>query len=126
MLDYARIIENKLRAAIGRGKAFYFVTGLPLSYEPSGEISFSPAWRKRICRGLCPRNSRHGSINFFLHVDLTPTYVSDPSDGKLGHLIGLNLSRAWMLRGIVSKLPANDARQAQLSALAEQTRRRLD
>ena len=44
-------------------------------------------------------------------VDLEPTRVSDVTDGKLYHLAGLNLSRAWMLEGIVSKLPAGDARR---------------
>jgi hypothetical protein len=34
----------------------------------------------------------------------------DPSDPKLGHIDGLNLSRAWMLEGIASGLPKKDAR----------------
>jgi hypothetical protein len=36
----------------------------------------------------------------------------------LYHLAGLNLSRAWMLQGIVSRLAADDARRAPLTALA--------
>jgi len=43
---------------------------------------------------------------FLPSVDLEPTRVTDVTDGKLYHLAGLNLSRAWMLEGIVSKLPS--------------------
>jgi hypothetical protein len=42
----------------------------------------------------------------------------DPSDPKLAHLDGLNLSRAWMLDGIVSGLPADDKRRPALVAAA--------
>jgi hypothetical protein len=42
---------------------------------------------------------------------LTPAVVTDPSDPKLAHLDGLNLSRAWMLEGIASGLPPNDSRR---------------
>ena len=41
---------------------------------------------------------------------LAPGVVTDPSDRKLAHLDGLNLSRAWMLEGIAAGLPANDRR----------------
>ena len=55
---------------------------------------------------------------FLPRVDLEPTRVADMTDGKLYHLAGLNLSRAWMLEGILSRLPAADARRKQLTALA--------
>lgn len=45
--------------------------------------------------------------------------VTDKSDGKLAHLDGLNLSRAWMLEGIAAGLPAADARRAALLATAK-------
>jgi hypothetical protein len=35
----------------------------------------------------------------------TPATVSDRSDGKIAHLDGLNLSRAWCWRGIAATLP---------------------
>ena len=50
---------------------------------------------------------------------LEPAVVTDPSDGKLAHLDGLNLSRAWMLEGIAAGLPASDGR---LPALRETAR----
>ncbi len=40
----------------------------------------------------------------------TPAAVSDRSDGKIAHLDGLNLSRAWCWREIAAGLPAGDIR----------------
>jgi hypothetical protein len=48
--------------------------------------------------------------------------VADVTDGKLYHLAGLNLSRAWMLNGILSKLPASDPRRKSLAALSARLR----
>jgi hypothetical protein len=42
----------------------------------------------------------------------TPARVSDRGDGKIAHLDGLNLSRAWCFRGIASALPQRDPRAA--------------
>lgn len=50
---------------------------------------------------------------------LEPGMVLDPSDGKLVHLDGVNLSRAWALEGIASALPPSDPRRAALLAAAE-------
>jgi len=61
-----------------------------------------------------------GSYN----TDWLPVTVSpDRSDPKLAHLDGLNLSRAWMLEGIISALPTDDSRRAALQAAAEAHRR---
>ena len=43
----------------------------------------------------------------------------DRTDGKLAHLDGLNISRAWMLEGIASGLPESDPRRAALHAAAD-------
>ena len=45
--------------------------------------------------------------------------VTDRADGKLAHLDGLNLSRAWMLEGIASGLPVEDPRRRPLLAAAD-------
>jgi hypothetical protein len=49
---------------------------------------------------------------------LQPAVVTDPADGKLAHLDGLNLSRAWMLEGIAAGLPNDDPRIPSLRAAA--------
>jgi hypothetical protein len=59
---------------------------------------------------------------FLPNVNLEPTYVKDFSDGKLYHLAGLNLTRAWMLEGIVSKLPTGDSRREPFKAMAAKLR----
>ena len=42
----------------------------------------------------------------------TPVRVSNPTDPKIAHLIGLNLNRAWCWRRIASALAESDPRQA--------------
>ncbi|MDX1381727.1 MAG: amidase, partial [Xanthomonadales bacterium] len=41
--------------------------------------------------------------------------VTDRTDGKLAHLDGLHLSRAWMLDGVLHGLPEDDPRRAPLA-----------
>ncbi len=47
---------------------------------------------------------------------LRPDKSPDRSDPKLAHIDELNLSRAWMLEGIASVLPARDPRLGALQA----------
>ena len=39
---------------------------------------------------------------------LRPATITDRSDGRLVHLDGLNLSRAWCMQHIAAALPADD------------------
>lgn len=48
-----------------------------------------------------------------------PAIVSDRSDGKIAHLDGLNLSRAWCWRALAAALPAGDPRIAPMHAAAD-------
>jgi hypothetical protein len=45
--------------------------------------------------------------------------VTDRSDGKIAHLDGLNLSRAWCLRALAAALDPGDARVSPLTVAAE-------
>ncbi|MDP5008949.1 MAG: DUF2891 domain-containing protein, partial [Glaciimonas sp.] len=45
--------------------------------------------------------------------------ITDHSDGKIAHLNGLNLSRAWCQRSIAAALPIGDARIAILLDAAD-------
>ncbi|MGZ9098127.1 MAG: DUF2891 domain-containing protein [Brevundimonas sp.] len=54
-----------------------------------------------------PRLARREPATLF-----QPASVSDRSDGKIAHLDGLNLSRAWCWREIAAALPADDPRRA--------------
>lgn len=46
--------------------------------------------------------------NGWLARECRPVFVSDRSDGKIAHLDGLNLSRAWCLRAIASELEGDE------------------
>lgn len=48
-----------------------------------------------------------------------PATVSDRTDGKIAHLDGLNLSRAWCWRALAEALPASDARRAMMAQAAD-------
>src|SRR5262245_55913155 len=49
---------------------------------------------------------------------LQPVASPDRADGKLSHLDGLNLSRAWMLDGITTALRLDDPWRSALTAAA--------
>jgi hypothetical protein len=127
MLDYARITGNREFGALveARARDYYLKDrACPLSYEPSGEDFLSPclAEADAVRRILAPAEFARWFAAFLPTVNLEPTHVSDVTDGKLYHLAGLNLSRAWMLDGIASKLPKTSARRKPLLALSARLR----
>ncbi len=102
--------------------------GCPLNYEPSGQDFLSPciAEADLMRRVLAPDVFARWLTTFLPEIpadggsDWLPIgVVTDRSDGKLAHLDGLNLSRAWMLEGIADALPENDPRRAALTAAAD-------
>lgn len=105
----------------------------PLGYEPSGQDFLSPCLAEADLarRVLAPEPFATWLTAFLPGIPssedggawLSPAVVPDPADPKLGHLIGLNLSRAWMLEGIASGLPPGDLRVAMLQATAAAHRR---
>jgi hypothetical protein len=150
MLDYARTVKDDAFAKLVSDSAKKFFMddrNCPVAYEPSGEDFLSPSlgeadvmrrvlspnefakwlgeFMPQIPAGL--KNSaarknaspaRTGSYNW-----LAPVTSPDPTDAKLAHLDGLNLSRAWMLEGILSALPNDDPRRPALQAAADAHRR---
>jgi hypothetical protein len=93
----------------------------PLTYEPSGEDFLSPCVAEAdVMRRVLPAKEYAKWLAAFLprFDTLRPEVVVDPSDPKLAHLDGLNLSRAWMLEGIASGLPKSDPRIASLRKIA--------
>jgi hypothetical protein len=129
-LDWAKTAKDADMEAlvIARSRDFFARDrDCPLAYEPSGEDFLSPClgeadlmrrllappafarWLSDLLPGL-PRSARTRW--------LAPGVVTDPTDPKLAHLDGLNLSRAWMLEGIASGLPERDGRIAALRAAA--------
>jgi hypothetical protein len=93
----------------------------PLSYEPSGEDFLSPCLAEAdVMRRVLPPREFAKWFGAFLpnpHWP-KPEIVTDPSDPRLAHLDGLNLTRAWMLEGIASGLPKGDPRLPAINAAA--------
>jgi hypothetical protein len=131
MLDYARLtirksFEELLESTIVR---FYLHDrDCPISYEPSGEDFLSPSLAEAdVVRRVLDPSKFAGWLDSFLpsiprdgSLWIQPAQSFDPGDPKLGHLDGLNLSRAWMLRGLASALSNGDPRSPSLRKSAEQ------
>ncbi len=115
--DFAQLVTDKSRE-------FYLNDrNCPLAYEPGGQDFLSPCiaeadLMRRIMNaadyaswltGFMPMIPTDGSTDW-----LAIAVVTDPTDGKLAHLDGLNISRAWMLEGMAFGLPAADPRKASI------------
>jgi hypothetical protein len=101
----------------------------PLAYEPSGEDFLSPCLGEAdLLRRVLPSKEFARWLRAFLPqisparkgTWLEPVVSPDPSDPKLAHLDGLNLSRAWMLEGIAAGLPKGDKRLPMIVAAAKE------
>ena len=131
MFDYARTTKNEAFAKLIRdsSKKFFLADkNCPLNYEPSGEDFLSPCVGEAdVMRRVLPQKEFAGWLKGFMPqipVTENPDWLRvaispDPSDPKLAHLDGLNLSRAWMLEGILSALPEDDPRRPALQAAAD-------
>jgi hypothetical protein len=129
--DWARAVGDAALGELVWAKALEFHRGdvdAPLAYEPSGHDFLSPVLAEAdLMRRLLPQPEyatwlaaflpgipRDGAAGWF-----APAVGRDPSDPKLSHLDGLNLSRAWMLQGMAAALPESDARRGALATAAE-------
>jgi hypothetical protein len=130
ILDYARSADPELAAmVVGKVREFHLKDrDCPINYEPSGQDFVSPCIAEAdVMRRVLAPNEFSAWLTAFLpripttaSADWLPIgVVTDKTDGKLAHLDGLNLSRAWMLEGIASGLPAADPRRRALMAAAE-------
>ena len=129
LLDYAQQTKNDKLATLLRQRSLDFFSNdrnYPANYEPSGEDFFSAA----LCevdlmrRVLSPEafstwltkfegeaaSERAGNASRLSEV-LRPVDVSDTTDGKIVHLAGLDLSRAWCLNAAAAALPDDDPRR---------------
>ena len=130
MIDYARGTGDQsfLELTLTRARTFFGGDkDCPLAYEPSGEDFLSPCLAEAdVMRRTLPAKDFARWLQRFLPQIpddgsgswLQPEKSTDPSDPKLGHIDGLNLSRAWMLEGIAAGLPKNDRRLAALEKSA--------
>jgi len=129
-LDWARASgQRALAHACTEAAQRWFADdrGVPARWEPSGTDFLSPALMEAdlMRRVLAPDAYDAWLTAFLPALDadgvlglFPPAQVDDRSDGHLVHLDGLNLARAWNLRGIVAALRRDDARAASLAHLA--------
>ena len=134
MLDYAETAgRTKLREKLVEKSRVFHVAdrNCPLHYEPSGEDFLSPCLMEAdlMRRVLGPASYPAWLEGFLPHIPkdgsadwLEPGRVLDPTEGKLVHLDGLNISRAWAMEGIASALPEDDGRRPSLFAAARRHR----
>jgi hypothetical protein len=109
-----------------RGRALHWYGGDHdcQAWEPGGDEFLSSALTEALCMAVThpplfaewferflPRMAQGEPAALF-----GPAIVSDRSDGKIAHLDGLNLSRAWCWRGIAPLLPEAERAVAEEAA----------
>ena len=130
ILDYARGMDEELAGMVAAKLREFHLNDrdCPLSYEPSGQDFLSPCIAEAdVMRRVLPPDEFAVWLKAFLpRIPTTGSgawlpigVVTDKTDGKLAHLDGLNLSRAWMLEGIAAGLPSGDLRRRALMAAAD-------
>ncbi|MEO1574709.1 MAG: DUF2891 domain-containing protein, partial [Pseudomonadota bacterium] len=131
--DYAQRTRNPEFAKLLRATSLAFYAGdtnCPLAFEPSGQDFLSPCLAEAdLMRRMLSADDYAAWLGEFLPgipADaakaagwLEAATVTDKSDGKLAHLDGLNLSRAWMMRGMASALQEDDPRRGALLAASK-------
>ncbi len=128
--DYSGICADApLRQAVEAAAVRFFQADrdAPARWEPNGNDFLSPSLAEAdLMRRIM--NGAHFArwLESFLPgiataqpaVLFEPVTATDPRDGQGVHLDGLNLSRAWCLRGIAQALEAGDPRRSILLASA--------
>jgi hypothetical protein len=121
-IDYARRVGHPGLEAIGVATArrwFGNDRDGPAAWEPSGADFLSPVLMEAdLMRRVLPAGRYGAWLSAFLPQLvfgvpaplLRPARVTDRTDPQIVHLDGLNLSRAWCMRGIAESLPKADPR----------------
>ncbi len=129
--DYARAVgDDRLRKLVEERARTYFGhdADAPARWEPDGADFLSPSLAEAdLMRRVLPADEFRAWFAKFLPGAakgepkslFTPATVTDRADPQLVHLDGLNLSRAWCLRGVAAALPAGDPARKALAESAD-------
>ena len=129
-LDWARSINHHefTDVLIAQAQRFYLNDcDYPLRIEPLAYDFVSPSLAaadlmRRILEPADFANWLTAFLPQFLTEEamqcLQPVQATNPNGYLESHFRGLNLSRAWMLEGILSRLPAHDSRLDRLRSIA--------
>ncbi len=127
--DYARHSGDQATLDLLKDAADRFYRtdrNCPLNYEPSGHDFLSPCLAEAdfMRRIMSAENFSIWLDDFLPGIGedtwLPVAVVTDREDGKLAHIDGLNISRAWMLEGMTEALAQSDPRRTALQASADQ------
>ncbi|MFL5487849.1 MAG: DUF2891 domain-containing protein [Gemmatimonadaceae bacterium] len=121
-MEYAEVIGNGAlrKALVNKARVWYLDDSVCQAWEPGGDDFLSSALMEAECmRRILGGDEFSSWLDRFLPrlavrepaTLFAPAIVSDRSDGKIAHLDGLNLSRAWCWRSIATTLPESDARR---------------
>lgn len=121
VLDWAKTVgDSEMESLVISRSLDYYLEDREwnLAFEPGGQDFLSPGLAEAdlMRRILVPAEFADWLTKFLPGLGqkggstMKPETVTDATDGKLAHLDGLNLSRAWMLDGIEKGLPAADHR----------------
>lgn len=130
-LDYARTVgDTKLEAlCVEKVRAWYVNDTDCQAWEPSQDefLSSSLSEAAVMRAALPPAEFRTWFARFLPRAAsaepatlFKPAIVSDRSDGKIAHLDGLNLSRAWCWRLVLQGLDTNDLARGPIEKTAEE------
>jgi hypothetical protein len=120
-MDYARACshEELAHAVTETARRWYHEDANCQAWEPGGEDFLSPALIEAECmRRILPAEEFGVWFTRFLPslerlepaALFQPVVVSDRRDGRIAHLDGLNLSRAWCWSRLATSVAANDPR----------------
>ncbi|MDB5230935.1 MAG: hypothetical protein JWN76_1740 [Chitinophagaceae bacterium] len=123
--DYAlQVKDDSFKTAIKDAALRFYKNDKagPLEYEPGGSDFLSPCLEEAdlMWRILPSAEYKKWVVQFLpslfkQNISLAPGEVKDRTDGKLVHLDGLNLSRAWCLYGIAKHAGKNKKALADLA-----------
>ncbi len=120
--EYAEVTSNDTlrKTLIDKARRWYFKDSNCQAWEPGGDDFLSSALMEAECMRRVLKTAEFSTwLDCFLPrlavrepaTLFIPAIVSDRSDGKIAHLDGLNLSRAWCWRSIAATWPVSDARR---------------
>jgi len=129
--EYAEVVDDRRFMALLRDKAMSWYTDDVdcQAWEPGGDDFLSSALIEAECmRRLVDADAWRKWMDDFLprlaarepRTLFAPVNVSDRSDGKIAHLDGLNLSRAWCWRSVATAWDDSDARRERALAAADE------
>lgn len=129
-LDFARQTSRASLESlvVETSKRWYLQDVACQAWEPAGDEFLSPSLMEaELMRRVLPSAQFITWFDAFLPALagrqpatlFEPVTISDRSDGKIAHLDGLNLSRAWCQRALARALPADDTRRTVLNEAAE-------